>query len=259
MSLVVHGVEVVLDGHRILRGVDAAFEPGTFTGLIGPNGSGKTTLLTVLTGLRRPTAGSVLLDGAPLGALPPRRRARRIALVEQRIGTTLDLSVREVVELGRAPHRGRWGRDDGRAVTTAMAATSIAGLGDRSWLSLSGGEQQRVQLARALAQQPELLLLDEPTNHLDPRHQLDLLGVVRDQRLTTIAALHDLNLAAAFCDRLLVLDGGRVVADGTVEQVLSADLLLTVYGVRASVERHPRTDRPLVVFDAVPRPGEAAS
>lgn len=162
-------------GRRIVEDIDVGFAADTVTALVGPNGSGKTTVMHLAAGLRKPSAGRVLLDGEPLAALPPRERARRIALVEQHPSTDLDLTVREVVALGRIPHVGSWpgARDrDRSAVDEAMEVAAVTHLASRRWPTLSGGERQRVHLARSLAQRPRILLLDEPTNHLDLSHQL---------------------------------------------------------------------------------------
>jgi len=240
----------VKDG-LILHDVSAEFPDGSVTGLIGPNGSGKTSLLHVVAGLRRPEKGTVRMADEDVHAWPDRVRARRVALLEQHASTTLDLTVRQVVELGRVPHRGRWpGRlDEGHEqVEESLRLGRVADLADRRWQTLSGGERQRVQLARALAQEPSVLMLDEPTNHLDLRHQIDFLSTVKALGITTIAALHDLDLAAAFCDRLVVLRGGHVVAAGPVDEVLTAELVHDVYGVRATVDRHAAADRLHVVW-----------
>jgi iron complex transport system ATP-binding protein len=223
------------------------------TGLLGPNGAGKSTLLRVIAGIDRPTRGRVLLDGGAVHALRRRDAARRIALLEQNASLSGDLTVTEVVLLGRIPHRsGPFdigdGTDDRAIAARALAAAAALPLADRSWHSLSGGERQRVQIARALTQQPSLLLLDEPTNHLDVSAQLSLLARVRGLGLTSIAALHDLNLAAAYCDHLIVLTEGRLVAAGTPEQVLRPELIKRVYGADCDVIAHPRHGHPLVVY-----------
>ncbi|NRQ49651.1 ABC transporter ATP-binding protein [Aeromicrobium stalagmiti] len=251
MRTVVEGVDWGVKDLTILHEVSAEFPAGSVTGLIGPNGSGKTSLLHVVAGLRRPSQGRVEVGGEDVHAWSARVRARRIALLEQHASTSLDLTVRQVVELGRTPHRGRWpGRlDEGRRqVESALELGRVADLADRRWQTLSGGERQRVQLARSLAQEPSLLMLDEPTNHLDLRHQIDFLTTVRDLGITTIAALHDLDLAAAFCDRLVVMRGGHVVAAGPVESVLSSALVLDVFGVRTTIDRHAAADRWNVVW-----------
>lgn len=243
-----------VDGYRVLDGVDVDVAEGRVTGLLGPSGSGKTTLLHLLAGLRRPTTGRVLVDGTDVRELGNRLRAQLIALVEQQAATILPLRVTDVVALGRLPYRSRLGgglRDPaGRAaIRRALNTAQADSLAERRWNELSGGERQRVHLARALAQEPRILLLDEPTNHLDLGLQLSFLARVRDLGLTVVAALHDLELAAAYCDDLIVLDQGSVVATGPAGDVLSAELLARVYGVEATVERHPRTPRPHVVWD----------
>ena len=251
MKVVVDTLDWGVKDLTILHDVSAEFPSGSVTGLIGPNGSGKTSLLHVMAGLRRPTRGRVEVAGEDVHRWTVRLRARRIALLEQHASTTLDLTVRQVVELGRIPHRGRWpGRlDEGRSqVEAALKQGRVDDLADRRWQTLSGGERQRVQLARALAQEPSLLMLDEPTNHLDLRHQIDFLSAVRGLGITTIAALHDLDLAAAFCDRLVVMRGGHVVAAGPAEEVLTAALVQDVYGVRATIEQHSRAGRLNVVW-----------
>ncbi|MBK0421729.1 ABC transporter ATP-binding protein [Leucobacter sp. CSA2] len=223
---------------ELLTGVDVTAADGRVIGLLGPNGSGKSTLLRVLAGLRRPASGEVRLDGHPIAAMARRAVARRLAVVEQDTTANGDLTVRQVVELGRTPFRGRFdglGAEDAAAVDEALARVNIASKQDRVWHTLSGGERQRAQLARALAQQPTEILLDEPTNHLDIRHQLELLELLRTLGVTCVIALHDLNLAARYCDRLLLLDGGRVVTSGTPAEVLTPARIREVYRVEASI------------------------
>ncbi|WP_148573520.1 ABC transporter ATP-binding protein [Nocardioides caldifontis] len=250
-SITVRDVTWGVRGRTILDGVSFDCPTGTVTGLLGPNGSGKTSLLHLMAGLRRPTGGTVHVAGQDVHRMPARSRARRISLLEQHASTGLPLTARQVVELGRIPHRGRWParRDEGaKEIAGAMRLSEVSHLADRSWQTLSGGERQRVQLARALAQRPEVLMLDEPTNHLDLSHQLDLLAAVRDLDLTVVAALHDLDLAAAFCDHLVVLREGHVVADGAPADVLTPRLVDEVYGVEATVGPHAHSGRLHVVW-----------
>ncbi len=224
-------------GHVVLDGVTVDPEPGSTLGLLGPNGSGKSSLLRLLAGVDRPDSGAVTLDGAVLHRLSRRAVARRVAMVGQHADTDLHITVREVVRLGRIPHAGPVGgdRDTDHAVRAALAATGLTDMAGRHWHTLSGGERQRVQIARALAQQPGELLLDEPTNHLDIAHQLDILALVRALDVTTVVALHDLNLAAMFCDHLVVLSDGRVVAAGTPLEVLTERLVAEVYRVACDI------------------------
>jgi iron complex transport system ATP-binding protein len=247
-------IDVRIDGRLIVDGVDCTVAPGTFSALIGPNGAGKSTLLRVLAAVERPERGSVEFGGDELFGLPRRQRARVVSFVEQDSSTELSLTVRDVVALGRTPHQGLFSdpsADDDAIVTMAIEAAEVGSLAERDVTTLSGGERQRVMLAKALAQQPRLLLLDEPSNHLDIAAQLSvlgLLGTLAESGVTVLAALHDLNLATAYCDHVIVLRGGRVFAAGATSAVLTPALLSQVYGVRATVLEHPRTGRPLVAF-----------
>jgi iron complex transport system ATP-binding protein len=266
--VVLDGVSLSIEGASILQNVTATLPPGSVTGLLGPNGAGKSSLLRIIAGIDRAGSGTVALDGAVVGQLRRREAARRIALLEQNVAPSVDLSVREVVLLGRIPHRSRLlgsfgGEDDLAVATDALAMVGAAELVDRRWHTLSGGQQQRVQIARALAQRPSLLLLDEPTNHLDVSAQLSLLHQVRGLGLTSVLALHDLNLAAAYCDRIVLLQDGRLVAFGTPAEVLRPDTIRAVYGVDCDIMPHPRTGRPVIVFsgpgDQSTPPAHAAS
>ncbi|CRZ13560.1 ABC transporter ATP-binding protein [Mycolicibacterium neworleansense] len=223
-------------GRLVLDGVTLDPIPGSTVGLLGPNGSGKSSLLRLLAGIDRPDAGSVQLDGRELHTMSRRAVARRVAVVGQHADTDLDIAVRDIVRLGRIPHTPIFGGGDGAAaVRAAMAATGLDSMADRLWHTLSGGERQRVQIARALAQEPTELLLDEPTNHLDIAHQLEILGMIRALDVTSVVALHDLNLAAMFCDHVVVLAQGTVVAAGSPAEVLTEELVADVYGVRCRI------------------------
>ncbi|MRN66041.1 ABC transporter ATP-binding protein [Brucella sp. 10RB9213] len=226
---------------EILRDVSLDVVEGEFLGIIGPNGSGKTTLLSLLSGIRRPRSGTVLLGNAPIQKFNRREIARRLALVEQQAETTERITARQAVELGRTPYLGAlspWSADDDAIVGKALENVDMAHLAGRCWHTLSGGERQRLHIARALAQEPQILLLDEPTNHLDIGHQIGLLDLVSRQGLTVVAALHDLNHAAMFCDRIAVMDKGQLVALGSPREVLSAESIRAVFGVEVDVEYH---------------------
>lgn len=231
-------------GHRLLDDIEMAAGDGKVVGLLGPNGSGKSTLLRLLAGLRRPDTGTIRYDDTSLADLGRRVRARRLAVVEQDVSAHNRVNVRQIVELGRTPFRGRFDaltQHDRRIVDAALERTDITDKQHRSWHTLSGGEKQRTQLARALAQEPREILLDEPTNHLDIRHQLELLDLLTSLDVTCVVALHDLNLAARYCDHVVVLDGGGVAAAGVPETVLTPDLIESVYGVSVLVDREPAT------------------
>ncbi|MFD3486607.1 ABC transporter ATP-binding protein [Streptomyces sp. NPDC058665] len=230
-----------VSGRAVVDGVTFTVPPGSFTGLIGPNGSGKSTLLRLLAGVHRPSAGQALLDGTDVTTLKRRAIARRLAFVAQETSPDVEMTVSQVVMLGRAPYRARpaGGGEDARAIERAMATMGVTALADRAWTTLSGGERQRVNIARALAQETPALLLDEPTNHLDVGHRLHLMDMLSRTGTTVVAALHELDLAARYCDHLVLLDAGRVIASGTPASVLTPPLLEQVYGVRATVREGP--------------------
>lgn len=238
-------------GDFSLNGIDLQVGDHEFVGLIGPNGSGKTSLLRCAWRFSQPDAGQVLLDGQNLWQQNQRWSARRIAVMQQEFPEDFGLSVLDVVAMGRAPHKGLLQGDNAQDLALIEQALQRSGLlthVERTFASLSGGEKQRALLARALVQQPQLLILDEPTNHLDPRYQLELLQLLRRLRLSTLASFHDLNLAAAFCDRLYVLLDGQLAASGTPTQVLTPHLLREVFGVEALVDRHPLADHPRITW-----------
>jgi iron complex transport system ATP-binding protein len=235
----------------LLDGIDLAVGDGQLVGLLGPNGSGKTSLLRCAYRFQRPDQGRVELDGEALWSRSPRWCAQRVAVVLQEFPQDFGLTVAEVAAMGRTPHKGLFDGDDQADVALVELALARVGLTEhkrQAFAHLSGGEKQRVLLARALVQQPTLLILDEPTNHLDPRYQLELLRLIKTLGLATLASFHDLNLAASFCDRLYVLDHGRVVASGTPTEVLTEALLAEVYGVQALVDRHPLAGHPRITW-----------
>ena len=235
----------------LLDGIELAVGDGQLVGLLGPNGSGKTSLLRCAYRFQRPDQGRVELDGEALWSRSPRWCAQRVAVVLQEFPQDFGLTVAEVAAMGRTPHKGLFDGDDQAdlaLVEQALARVGLSAHQQQAFAHLSGGEKQRVLLARALVQQPTLLILDEPTNHLDPRYQLELLRLIKTLGLATLASFHDLNLAAAFCDRLYVLDHGRVVASGTPTEVLTEALLAEVYGVQALVDRHPLAGHPRITW-----------
>ena len=239
-----HRLAVALGERTVLRDVSFRVRPGERIAVVGANGAGKTTLLRAVAGLI-PSSGTLELSGRPVQAWPHRERARRIALVRQQADLAVDFTAREVVALGRAPWLGwteRLADADRERVEAALAAVDLLGLADRPVTQLSGGEQQRVALAQALAQDAPLVLLDEPTAHLDVRHQLDLaqrLVALSETGKTVVAAVHDLELAARVADRVWVLSGGTLAADGAPQAVLTPDRLRESFGVEAEVEAGP--------------------
>lgn len=239
MRLEAHEVGLAFGTRNVLERVCLRLEAGEFVGLVGPNGAGKTTLLRLLAGLVAPDAGYVSLDGRPLLRVSRDERARKIAALFQGTGIGWPMRVREVVALGRLPHRGAFAGQseaDRAAVSRAMAMTEVAHLADRIEPSLSSGERMRVLLARALAVEADMLLADEPITALDPAHQLDameLLRKVAHRGTGVVAVLHDLTLAARFCDRLVVIANGCVQADDRPELALTDETLSGVFGIGA--------------------------
>lgn len=227
----------------ILDGIDFTAAPGQVTGLLGPNGSGKSTLLHILAGVSAPTSGQVRVGDRALQEIPRGDRARHLAMMEQASDTDTDLTVADVVALGRLPHRARLALEspqDSAACAQALSSVGMTGAERRRWRTLSGGERQRVHAARALAQEPAVLLLDEPTNHLDIRHQhqlLSLLNQLTSGGLTVVVVLHDLSLAAQYCNQAVVMDSGRVHAAGEIAEVLTPATLREVFGVEAQIAR----------------------
>ena len=258
-------IEFAYNGHAVLHRVNIALGRGDLVALLGPNGSGKTTLLKILCGIFPPRAGRVQLEARELGARHRRDIARRIALVPQELNVPFAFTVREVISLGRTPHLrpllGEMPRDR-EAVEHALELTATRALADRYFADLSGGERQRVVIAMALAQvadpahsdaEPAALLLDEPTVHLDINHQIEVLELIeklnRDRGLTVLATIHDLNLAALYFDRLILLNEGRIVTAGTAREVLSKERVENVFGAQVMIEAHPtRVDAPHIVL-----------
>ncbi len=244
MRLAVENGAVRIGARPILDGVTLSVGAGAFVGLVGPNGAGKTTLLRLLAGLIAPSAGRVLLDGRPLRDVGRDERARRIAAFSQGAGIGWPMRAREIVALGRLPHRRAFATEDAAdraAIARAMALTDTGHLAGRSEPTLSSGERMRVLLARALAVESEMLLADEPITALDPAHQLDAMALLRRvsrDGAGVVAVLHDLTLAARFCDRLVVMNEGRIVADASPAAALDDGRLASVFGVTAQRGTH---------------------
>lgn len=253
-ALVAVGVDVRYGEFQAIADLDLEVERHTVTALVGPNGSGKSTLLRALGRLVRPSLGSVLLDGRDIAHLPTREVARRLGVLPQGPTAPGGITVAELVEQGRYPHAGplrMLRRQDHDAITEALEVTAMAPFADRSVDSLSGGERQRAWIALTLAQSAPVLLLDEPTTFLDVRFQLEVMELVRclnrDAGLTVVMALHDLQHAARYADRMIALSSGRVVADGPPSQVLTTVLLERVFGVKANIVTDPASGLPVAI------------
>ena len=236
-------------GPTILHPISFTVQAGEMLAVVGPNGAGKSSLLRCLYRYHRPTAGRVQLNGRDIWTMRPREYARHIATVLQEPASDFGLTVAEVVELGLTPHQRGWGRPtDYGPVEDALARMALAGLAARDFASLSGGEKQRAMIARALVQRPGVLILDEPTNHLDIRHQLEVMELLGGIKATVIVSLHDLALASAYADRVLVLQGGRQMQLGPPLDVLTPEIIRSTFAVETAIDAHPATGRPRLSF-----------
>lgn len=238
MKITTQQLHAVLGNTEILRGIYFEANKGEFVGIIGPNGSGKSTLLRCLYRVLTPSEGAVFLDGKELSSYRVKESAQKLAVVAQHNYYNFEFSVRDVVMMGRAPHKRALDRDtaeDYQIMRQSLKAVGMQEFEERSFSTLSGGEQQRIILARALAQQTPCLILDEPTNHLDIKYQLWLMDIVKNLDCTVISAVHDLNIAAMYCDRLYAMKQGKVIAQGTPHELLTPDLIRELYEVDAEV------------------------
>jgi iron complex transport system ATP-binding protein len=261
MVFKIHDIECSYGSHQVLKGVNFEVAPGSFLGIIGPNAAGKSTLLKAITAALKPTQGVVYFRGKDLNKLSRRDLAKQVAVVPQDTEVNFPFTVLEVVMMGRHPHLGRFiheSEQDFEIVRQAMESAHCWHLRDRNALELSGGERQKVILARALAQEPQIILLDEPIAHLDLSAQLEVLNLLKEMNsyhgVTVIAILHDLNLAAQFSKQLIMLSQGRIFQAGTPEEVLTAENIKGVYNTDVLVIRHPLTGVPQIVI--LPATGE---
>ncbi len=246
INIDVHGLKLSYDAQPVLEDTSFTVERGDLVALLGANGAGKSTLLRCISRILKPTAGSILLDGEELDKFDSKEAARKMAVVPQETAADFDFTVEDIVMMGRFPYLSRFQKEDHQdyeIVRRAMEMTGVSHLAGRSIASLSGGEKQRVVIARAVCQQPEVMLLDEPTANLDIGYQSMLLELAarlnREQKVTVIAAIHDINLAVHHFNRFILLAGGRVMAAGRAEEVITPENIKKSYGVPASTYRHP--------------------
>ena len=251
MEILAEAVKLFIGRQEILKGVDFRLHDKEFLGIIGPNGSGKSMFLKCIYRVQHPDEGAISFDGRPLDDFSYQESARRLSVVAQHNFYSFDFPVLDVVLMGRSPHKKLLERDNIRDYEIARKALDVVGMAEfeeRSFSSLSGGEQQRVILARALAQQTDCMVLDEPTNHLDIKYQLQIMDIVKGLGLTVAAAIHDLNIAALYCDRLIAIKKGKVVGLGTPRALLTEKFIYDLYEVKSTVSIHPDTGRMNIVY-----------
>lgn len=252
MKISAKEINSIIGENHILKDISLEAEHKQFVGILGPNGSGKTTFLKCLYRILKPNSGIIKLGDAELSKLSVKESAKKMAVVSQHSQYNFDFSVMEIVLMGRSPHKKMMDRDnaeDYRLAEEALNQVDMLDFKHRSFSTLSGGEQQRVVLARALAQQTQCLILDEPTNHLDIKYQLQLLNIVKGLKLTTIAAIHDLNIAAMYCDYIYLLKAGEIVCKGVPGEVLTPEVIKEVYEVNAEVI-YDKRNRPHIIYTA---------
>lgn len=251
MKLSADSVTVTLSRKDIVKQVSVQVADGQFVGLLGPNGSGKTTLLKSIYRVLKPSAGIVTLDGTDIREMSYRESSKRMGVVSQFTNMSFDFTVEEIVLMGRAPHKKAFSQDteeDYLIAEEALRKVDMLDFRDRMFMTLSGGEKQRILLARTLAQQVDILILDEPTNHLDIKYQIQIMDVVKSLGKGVLSALHDLNLTLMYCSYVYVLKNGRIAAHGPTEEVITKDLIRDVYEVDCEVERDSRSGKMRVTF-----------
>ncbi|SHK02373.1 ABC transporter ATP-binding protein [Paramaledivibacter caminithermalis] len=251
MNMIANNISVILNGNHILKGITSKVHKGEFVGLIGPNGSGKSTLLKTIYRAIKPKAGWITLDEKKIFDIPLKETAKQMAVVRQFNNFNFDFSVEEIVMMGRAPHKKMLELDnvkDYEIVYEALKKVDMQDYAKRSFSTLSGGEKQRIMVARALAQKAKFLILDEPTNHLDIKYQLQLLDLIKSLGLEVFAALHDLNLAAMYCNRIYVIKEGKIVAEGKPKEVITEKLLKEVFEVNAEIRQHSLTGQLNIIY-----------
>lgn len=244
MELKIEDLRVNIGYSEIVKGVSINVSEHRFVGLLGPNGSGKSTLLKAVYRVLKPSGGVVLMNGKDVSRIPEKDRARDMAVVSQFNQVSFEFTVQDIVMMGRTPHKKRLEREtaeDYRIVSEALKQVGMEEYSKRKFSTLSGGEKQRIILARALAQAPQILILDEPTNHLDIKYQLQVLSIVKNLDICVLAALHDLSLASMFCDEIYMLKGGSIMGKGKPEEVITSEMIQDIYGVTASVVTDPET------------------
>jgi len=241
-----------VDSYQILKNLNFEIKKNQFIGLIGPNGAGKSSLLRCLYGKHKLSSGLLNFKNKKINQYSRRELAQKIAVVVQEPPTHFDMNVFEVVSMGLIPHRSLFSLtsdNDKKLIVDAISSVELSEKENAAFNTLSGGEKQRVMVARAIVQQPQILLLDEPTNHLDIQHQIEVLRLAKNMSITVVLSIHDLNMAANFCDQLILLDQGKIVSSGTSEEVLTSDNLKEIFHINAKIDANPFHNNPRITFN----------
>lgn len=251
MKLEVKDITYSIDQKLIVEGVSLGIKEGDFVGLIGPNGCGKSTLLKNIYRVYKPDSGTVYIDGREINEMTSREVAKEMSVMQQENNVEFDMTVYDMVMLGRFAHQNLWNNDkiqEKKIVEDAIKEVGMEGYEDRSFLSLSGGEKQRTLVARALVQQANLIILDEPTNHLDIGYQYQIMNILKAQDLTVFSSIHDMNIAACYCDKIIMMKSGHIVKVGTPEEVMVPAMIKDLFGVDTKITENPVTGKPNVIF-----------
>ena len=249
-KLQVENLTYDIGGTRILKGITFDVEENTFVGVIGPNGSGKSTMLKSIYGVNRPSGGNIYFEGENLLEVSGKDRAKKIAVLAQESGGQFDFSVQQVVEMGRYPHKDtleNYSKHDLEIVDRVLREMKLENYRERSFNTLSGGEKQRVLIARLLVQESKFIILDEPTNHLDIGYQIEIMNIIKKMGVTVLSAIHDMNMAAIYCDKLVIMKNGEVVTQGSVEETLTSEMLKNLFNVDAEI--HDLKGRKHVIYN----------
>jgi len=251
MRMQINGLTYSYDDKEAISDVCIDVKKGEFVGIIGPNGSGKSTVLKNVYRAISPDSGTVTLDGEELLKMKYRKSAQKLAVVGQENDVPFDFSVEEIVAMGRSPHKKLFDTDteyDKYMVTHSLEHLGMEKMAQRNYQHLSGGEKQRVIIARAVAQESDFFILDEPTNHLDINYQMQIFDFIKRLKVTVLSAIHDLNMAALYCDRIYVMKDGKVMYSGTPEEVLTEEMIFDIFNVKSSVVKHPVTGKLAITF-----------
>ncbi len=254
MKLNLKNVGVEVEHHKqIIEDVSFGIEEKSFVGVLGANGAGKSTLLKSIYGVNKINRGTIEYEGKSLLKMHRKERARKIAVLAQESGSHFDFTVEQVVEMGRYPHKGaleNYSKKDAEIIEETLVKMNLQDFRDRSFATLSGGEKQRVLIARVLAQETDFIILDEPTNHLDIGHQLEIMNIIKDLNVTVLAAIHDMNIASLYCDKLVIIKDGKVYKQGTIEEVITKENLLETFNINVDIHKNEENGRLSVLYKA---------